>query len=648
MLPLFLDTSVLTRRSQRQKALPTPPPPPLGDLERDASGRVAYVDLNSPALQPEFDLLRARLSTIEPSDDAVVRNGKRINENRFLWMVNDPMSIDLFSTFLQSAASDPHVSVALRTLLAPLGGRIRLLGAHFICGRLSETTPLILPQKLHRDHGGGAGEVIAVGMHLEGESMGTLIAPMATEVDAPNPEIAAANTPIFAFDTNIVHGGPPGSTQMHRGPARVIKNRVFFMLCSETLPADRVASHRDDNGFRNVQEVIIDLGGVPSPDHQGRRQRARTPGDQRTAPHPPQSAEQEFFPVLIPPSRYRDRGGASSKDTDYLAVNLSFLQVSSTGAHWAVNSDANMPISLIALSRLARSKDESTARRMASSPIGTATLAALRAIVVRVALSVGIDGFSDANAASMFQLHGSATKYKTQYGDFGSLQGRLPWKRFKEFVASFLQAMTAARQTGTVGYVVGQRMMSGAPDTPVNADAQTEIAALSEFVEAAMLTSFLGQVGSVAASSLPLPPVAPSPAAPPQQPPPVQQPAANVFNIILTQSLSGNLLRLVEHRFQRPLGAPEAAAITAAFKEGLSSFQMGGTLSEFQAGGAELLELNMNVTIANKNATWLWACVVEATDGPVASITVLAGAITEGCRSVAAMLFIDAATNFDP
>ena len=111
-----------------------------------------------------------------------------------------------------------------------------------------------------------------------------------------------------------------------------------------------------------------------------------------------------------------------------------------------------------------------------------------------------------------------------------------------------------------------------------------------------------------------------------------QQPAANVFNIILTQSLSGNLLRLVEHRFQRPLGAPEAAAITAAFKEGLSSFQMGGTLSEFQAGGAELLELNMNVTIANKNATWLWACVVEATDGPVASISVLAGAITEGCK----------------
>ena len=646
MVPLFLDTSVLTRRSRQGEE--SPPPPPLGAFERDSNGRVAYVDLNSPALQPGFDLLRARLSTIQPSDDAVVRSGVRINENRFLWTVNDGTAIDLFSTFLQSAASDQHVGGALRALLAPLGRRVRLLGAHFICGRLSETTPLILPQKLHRDHGGGPGEVIAIGMHLEGEQMGTLIAPMATEVDGPNSVIVAANTPIFAFDTHVVHGGPPGSTRVqHRGPARLVKNRVFFMLCSESLPVDRIALHREDNGFRNVRDVIIDLEGAPPPG-QGRRHRARTPGEQRTLPHPPQSAEQDFFPVLIPPSRYRDRGGgASSMGTDYLAAtaNLSTLQVSSTGAHWAVNSDASMPISLIGLSRLARSKDESTARRMANSPIGTATLAALRAVVVRVALSVGIDGFNEANAASLFQLHGSATKYKTQYGDFGSLQGRLPWPRFKTFVAYFLDAMTTARQTGTVGYAVGQRMLSSAPDTPVDADAQAAIASLAEFVEVAM-TRRLEQVGGGAASSSStLPPAAPSPPAPPP-PPPAVAPAVNVFNIILTQSLSGNLLRLVEHRFQRPLGAPEAAAITAAFKEGLSAFQMGGTLSEFQAGGAELLERNMNVTISNKNATWLWACVVEATDRPVASITDLAGAITEGCRSVAAMLFIDAATNF--
>ena len=204
-----LEISVLTRRSE--EALSIPPPPPLGAFERDSSGRVVYVDLNSPAVQPGFDLLRARLAAVTPSDDAIVRSGTRINENRFLWTVNDGQAIDLFSTFLQSAASDPYVGGDLRTLVAPLGGRIKLLGAHFICSRLSEATPLILPQKLHRDHGGGAGEVIAVGMHLEGQPMETLIAPMATEVDDHNPEIAAANTPVFAFDTHVVHGGPPGA-----------------------------------------------------------------------------------------------------------------------------------------------------------------------------------------------------------------------------------------------------------------------------------------------------------------------------------------------------------------------------------------------------------------------------------------------------
>ena len=112
--------------------------------------------------------------------------------------------------------------------MAPLGDRIKLLGAPFICGRLSEATPLIMPQKLHRDHGGGPGEVIAIGMHLEGQSMGTLISPSSKELDDPNLQIAAANTPVFAFDTHIVHGGPPGSTQVHRGPARLVKKQGLF------------------------------------------------------------------------------------------------------------------------------------------------------------------------------------------------------------------------------------------------------------------------------------------------------------------------------------------------------------------------------------------------------------------------------------
>ena len=124
------------------------------------------------------------------------------------------------------------------------------------------------------------------------------------------------------------------------------------MLCSERLPAGRVATHRDDNGLPNTPEVVIDLSGS-SPD-------------------------------LQPRHYARDRGGGqSSMDTDCLATDLNILHVSSTGAHSGVSSDASTPIGLIALSRLARSKDEITARRMSNFPIGVATLTALRSLVAQ-------------------------------------------------------------------------------------------------------------------------------------------------------------------------------------------------------------------------------------------------------------------------
>ena len=72
------------------------------------------------------------------------------------------------------------------------------------------------------------------------------------------------------------------------------------MLCSDSLSADRVASHREDNGFRNIPDIVFDIDPSPGQEH---RRRARTPGEQWTTPHPPQSSEQELFPVLIPPSQ---------------------------------------------------------------------------------------------------------------------------------------------------------------------------------------------------------------------------------------------------------------------------------------------------------------------------------------------------------
>ena len=260
------STSEPPSRRTRSQHQPSPqggddaPPPPLHSTERDSNGRVVYVDLHTPASTAAFDALRARLAAVQPSDDAIVRHGARINANRFLWTVIDATAIDLFSTFLTSAVKDPHVGGSLREMLAPLGGSIRLLGAHFICGRLSEETPVILPQQLHRDHAGAPGEVIAIGMHVEGLPMGTHVAASATDVDDPSPVIRAANSPVFAFDTHAVHRGPPGSAQPHRGPPRVIKNRVFWMLCSASLGVDSVAAHREANGFRGISEVVFDVG----------------------------------------------------------------------------------------------------------------------------------------------------------------------------------------------------------------------------------------------------------------------------------------------------------------------------------------------------------------------------------------------------
>ena len=124
-----------------------------------------------------------------------------------------------------------------------------------------------------------------------------------------------------------------------------------------------------------------------------------------------------------------------------------------TGAHYGVNSDASTSISLIALSRLARAKDASTLERVAASPLAIALLAALRALTLRVALAAGFDqSLSDTNIAALFNLPGSSTKYESQYGDFGSLQARLPWPQYKRLVTALLEALTTARKS-TTGYV---------------------------------------------------------------------------------------------------------------------------------------------------------------------------------------------------
>ena len=73
------------------------------------------------------------------------------------------MALDMFKSWVLATASNSSMSGALRQLLQPLGSRILLLGAHFICPRVTEYEPRI-----------------SVGLHHQGEPMNTLLDPIAT------------------------------------------------------------------------------------------------------------------------------------------------------------------------------------------------------------------------------------------------------------------------------------------------------------------------------------------------------------------------------------------------------------------------------------------------------------------------------------
>ena len=111
------------------------------------------------------------------------------------------------------------------------------------------------------------------------------------------------------------------------------------------------------------------------------------------------------------------------------------------------------------------------------------------------------------------------------------------------------------------------------------------------------------------------------------------------FAIDTTRSLEANLLRLVEHRLQRPLAVQETATIRAALDEGLSVLQSGGS-----AARQQLLATNALLALSNQGAAWLWSAALESTEGTLASVAAVATAIVESCNGIAAMLFASAAS----
>ena len=105
------------------------------------------------------------------------------------------------------------------------------------------------------------GEVISIAINVGGGEMGTLIdakARVEGESVQGGTGFARAATPVFAYDTGAVHGGPGVANVAGPYPKYFIE-RVFFLLSSHELSRDRIAQHRRDNGLRGAADMILML-----------------------------------------------------------------------------------------------------------------------------------------------------------------------------------------------------------------------------------------------------------------------------------------------------------------------------------------------------------------------------------------------------
>lgn len=248
-------------RFEREQQLP-PITPSLAAIETDAEGRVVYVDLRSAAHGGAYDTLISSLLANRPSENLLSRLSP-INRGRLLVEIDDAATLKNFLIWLwlHAVVADDSASVALRQLLQPLGTRMRLLGAQWIVPKATEYAPRIDAQEPHTDVD-AKGEVVSIAINIAGNDMGTLIDAQA-RVDQNGRVIGGsgfgrAATPVFAYDTGAVHGGP-GVARVEGPYPRHFKERVFFLLCSDQLAPERIAQHRRDNGVRGEAEHVIEL-----------------------------------------------------------------------------------------------------------------------------------------------------------------------------------------------------------------------------------------------------------------------------------------------------------------------------------------------------------------------------------------------------
>jgi len=235
-----------------------PGPPNLSAVETDTEGRVVYVDLQTAVQNESFATLTESLVSNRPSERLLSRLPP-INRGRLLVEIEAETTLAHFSAWLGAALVSEATGPALRRLLAPLGPRLRLLGAQWIVPKATEYEPKIAAQTPHTDVD-AKGEVVSIALNVAGNEMGTLIDAKAriggdgSVVDGCG--FGRAATPAFAYDTGAVHGGP-GVARVDGPYPKYFVERAFFLLSADDLDPDRIAQHRRDNGLNGRVDLVV-------------------------------------------------------------------------------------------------------------------------------------------------------------------------------------------------------------------------------------------------------------------------------------------------------------------------------------------------------------------------------------------------------
>ena len=301
--------------------------------------------------------------------------------------------------------------------------------------------------------------------------------------------------------------------------------------------------------------------------------------------------------------------------------------VGAPSGHWGLTNDSASAVALVVLSRLFRSRDEAVLAAQTRSPFGHAVLAALRTVVLRVAIANGgaEPTLGESNLVTMFNLGSSHITQQRLYESGLTLPGRLPWPNAKRLVVALYDSLAAVRNTD-VGWHVSNLLMSTGTD-PSSADAHAALERLVAAVGPALVARLADGNGASSSSS--------TASTPPPLPLPMEP-----FAIATALSLEVNLHRLIERRLRRLLTASEGVTITAALDVGLGMIQSGGKTTRQQ-----ILATNVLVALTNRGAAWLWSLALETIEALEAPTTVdtVAASITDSCVGVSAMLFASSA-----